>query len=120
MKRKKLFSRFDAMLLQALIVVLALSLLVGVGVRYYFVQYVNRDCKEQLEYRMLGFENMIQEEKGKSDEQALWRVIRSKLCTTAIFDVYWEMGNEWDPVVSFSLLESRYTYGSAGGAVLLD
>ena len=120
MKRKKLFSRFDAMLLQALIVVLALSLLVGVGVRYYFVQYVNRDCKEQLEYRMLGFENMIQEEKGKSDEQALWRVIRSKLCTTAIFDVYWEMGNEWDPVVSFSLLESRYTYGCAGGAVLLD
>lgn len=126
MKRKKLFSRFDAMLLQALIVVLALSLLVGVGVRYYLVQYVNRECKERLEYAMLGFEDMVQEEEKESNKEALWRIIRYKLGTTGLFNVYWESGIDldsgsgcWD-MVSFNLLDSDYTDGCAGGAVLLD
>ena len=126
MKRKELFSKFDALLLKALIVVLILSLLLGMGVRYYLVQYVNRECKERLEYAMLGFENMVQEDEKESNKEALWRIIRYKLGTTGLFNVYWESGIDldsgsgcWD-MVSFNLLDSDYTDGCAGGAVLLD
>ena len=130
MKRKKLFSKFDARLLQALAVVLILSLLFGVGVRYYLVQYVNRDCKAQLEEHMFSFQNYIQESEGECDAQGLFREIRLKLCYTGLFDIYWEwnddwdsnalhaLNEDWDPVVC--LLESRFTNGCGASAVLLD
>jgi len=127
MKREKIFSRFDALLLRALIAVLILSLLLGMGVRYYFVQYINRECKEKMEWWMGYFQNTIQEEEGKSDRQALWRELRLRLCWIGNYSIYWESGidfdpepgHTWDPV-GFTLLDSQYISGCAGSAVLLD
>ena len=122
MKRKKVFSKFDARLLRALIAVLTLSLLFGMGVRYYLVQHANRQCKEQLEQNMLSFQKNIQEleEERSSDPQALWRQFRLRLCYTGLYFINWELSDEnWDWDIVY-LLDSRFTNGCGASAVLLD
>ena len=116
MKRNKLFSGLHALLLKALIVVLILSLLFGVGVRYNLLQYINQNCKMDMERDLRDFQNAILESEQKSDQDALWREIRVRLSEMSGFGCYINVFWEDD----FYGLLGTSTQGCASGAVLLD